>query len=266
MAFRTKRGMGPAVVKRDRPLRTYGKRQQPTTNATNEPPTKRRRSTFAEEHERSPTSVTDARSTKSAADDGGRATEIPKGGRAKAAKSTILTYFKPAQPIRPQPTAEEYGAVQLRASDAPRPTRRKSRLLRIRATAANRSETISEHPAGRSEASEHEQCDEEEGESREGGGRNVSARGPLGDCDKDKLNRPREEGSVSDESKRQDAKKAKKCSPSVQMTLNISPQAAFSECKVCDTVWNPLFPDDVKYHQKRHAAVLRTKKAKSAEL
>lgn len=51
-----------------------------------------------------------------------------------------------------------------------------------------------------------------------------------------------------------------KASPTVQTTLNISMQAAFSECKVCDTVWNPLYPDDVKYHQKQHAAVLRRKK------
>lgn len=51
----------------------------------------------------------------------------------------------------------------------------------------------------------------------------------------------------------------------VQTTLNISSQAAFSECKVCDTVWNPLYPDDVKYHTKRHAAQLRAVKKKELD-
>lgn len=46
----------------------------------------------------------------------------------------------------------------------------------------------------------------------------------------------------------------------MQTTLNISSQAAFAECKVCDMVWNPLYPDDVKYHDKRHRALLRRKR------
>jgi len=63
--------------------------------------------------------------------------------------------------------------------------------------------------------------------------------------------------------------KEKKLSRSntVQMTLNISTQAAFSECKVCNTVWNPLHPGDVKFHLKQHAAVLRAKrKSERSEL
>ena len=54
-----------------------------------------------------------------------------------------------------------------------------------------------------------------------------------------------------------------KPTPTVQTTLNISSKPSFSECKVCDTVWNPLYPDDEKYHRKRHAAVLRAKKRKA---
>jgi hypothetical protein len=62
-------------------------------------------------------------------------------------------------------------------------------------------------------------------------------------------------------------KKAKGKSPAVQTTLNLSSQAAFSECKVCNTVWNPLYPDDVKFHTKQHAAVLRARrKEKENEL
>ncbi|KAG6015098.1 hypothetical protein E4U54_004251 [Claviceps lovelessii] len=59
--------------------------------------------------------------------------------------------------------------------------------------------------------------------------------------------------------------RSSKRSPGVQTTLNISSRAAFAECKVCDTVWNPLYPDDVKYHDKRHKALLRRERKKEAE-
>jgi hypothetical protein len=52
----------------------------------------------------------------------------------------------------------------------------------------------------------------------------------------------------------------RKVQPTVQTTLNISSRAAFSECRICDTVWNPMYPDDVKYHVKRHQAVVRAKR------
>lgn len=55
-------------------------------------------------------------------------------------------------------------------------------------------------------------------------------------------------------------KKAKAKLSTVQTTLNLSAQAAFSECKICNTVWNPLYPDDVKFHTKQHAAVLRARR------
>lgn len=48
--------------------------------------------------------------------------------------------------------------------------------------------------------------------------------------------------------------------PTVQTTLNISTHAAFAECSLCDTVWNPLYPDDVKYHLKRHAMAMRLRR------
>lgn len=52
--------------------------------------------------------------------------------------------------------------------------------------------------------------------------------------------------------------------PSIQTTLNISSRAAFSECRLCDTVWNPSYADDVKYHKKRHAAVLKRRQIGSS--
>ncbi|PHH83063.1 hypothetical protein CDD82_3721 [Ophiocordyceps australis] len=52
----------------------------------------------------------------------------------------------------------------------------------------------------------------------------------------------------------------------VQTTLNLSTKAPFAECKVCDTVWNPLYPGDVKYHSRRHATVLRAMRRKQDDL
>lgn len=56
-------------------------------------------------------------------------------------------------------------------------------------------------------------------------------------------------------------KKKRKAAPkqTVQTTLAlaIGGNAGMRECKVCDTVYNPLHPEDVKVHAKRHAGVVR---------
>jgi hypothetical protein len=52
----------------------------------------------------------------------------------------------------------------------------------------------------------------------------------------------------------------------VQTTLNISSKAPFSECSLCNIVWNPFFPDDVKFHKNRHTAMLRVRKRKEESL
>jgi hypothetical protein len=54
-------------------------------------------------------------------------------------------------------------------------------------------------------------------------------------------------------------------SPVVQTTLNLSAKAPFEECKVCDTVYNPQHPEDVRYHTKRHATVARVKRMSEQE-
>ncbi|WYZ43267.1 hypothetical protein EsH8_VI_000966 [Colletotrichum jinshuiense] len=45
----------------------------------------------------------------------------------------------------------------------------------------------------------------------------------------------------------------------VQTTINISSKPTFMECKTCRIVYNPLHPNDVKYHSQRHAAFLRSR-------
>lgn len=41
------------------------------------------------------------------------------------------------------------------------------------------------------------------------------------------------------------------------LALAIGGSAGMRECKVCDTVYNPFHPEDVKVHAKRHAGVLK---------
>jgi hypothetical protein len=81
-------------------------------------------------------------------------------------------------------------------------------------------------------------------------------------CDKENTPAPEEEEETAEPLKLSNSKP----SSGVQTTINISSKASFSECKVCDTVWNPFYADDEKYHKKRHAAVLRAKKRKADAL
>jgi hypothetical protein len=46
--------------------------------------------------------------------------------------------------------------------------------------------------------------------------------------------------------------------PKIQTTLNLSTKLPFKECKLCDTVYNPLHPADVKLHQAMHERALRS--------
>lgn len=41
------------------------------------------------------------------------------------------------------------------------------------------------------------------------------------------------------------------------LALAIGGSTGMRECKVCDTVYNPFHPEDVKVHAKRHAGVMR---------
>lgn len=54
-------------------------------------------------------------------------------------------------------------------------------------------------------------------------------------------------------------KTATKKTSKVQTTLNLAygNGSGMKECKVCDTLYNPLHPEDIKIHAKRHAGVLK---------
>lgn len=66
---------------------------------------------------------------------------------------------------------------------------------------------------------------------------------------------------------RQPSHKKRKTQPKrkdgVQTTLSlaIGSSAGMRECKLCDTVYNPFHPEDVKVHSKRHAVAVREREA-----
>lgn len=66
---------------------------------------------------------------------------------------------------------------------------------------------------------------------------------------------------------RQTSQKRRKTAPKrkdgVQTTLSlaIGSSAGMRECKLCDTVYNPFHPEDVKVHAKRHAIAVKSKRS-----
>lgn len=249
---RTKPGLRVLSRKRDKPLRTYGKRSTATPEPRGEPPLKRTRVTGG--HGSSASPKTEAASTKDTPiespsnDDGAEVAEVVPGAPTEEnasapAKQSILNYFKPVAPVLTEASASRTNIVASIEPPSPekpgsreqrRPKRR--RLLRIR---SEQSTTTDESGDDENEGEQGENTTAEGDEKVRGSNRTTS--------------RARKPGPKR-------AKPKHKSLSAVQTTLNISNQAAFSECKVCDTVWNPLYPDDVKYHTKRHATHLRSKK------
>ncbi|UPL01450.1 hypothetical protein LCI18_012384 [Fusarium solani-melongenae] len=238
-----------ALRMRAKPLRTYGKRSTTRENSPREPsPKKRRISTeetslkkqnFKSDDTESPTGGKD--STEPTASDRNSPNDVVK-------KGSILNFFKPvsssSSTVAPSPKSDEPQPESTPPSSPPQPPRikkrRKPRILRFGGSSLT---TISNE-----ETESDVQDDEEVKGNREDG--KARARSPL-----------KEQHTTNTT-----ATKPKKPKPqTVQTTLNISSQAPFSECKVCNTVWNPLYPDDVKYHTKQHAAVLRARKKKESE-
>ncbi|KAH6970089.1 hypothetical protein DER45DRAFT_590453 [Fusarium avenaceum] len=165
-------------------------------------------------------------------------------------KGSIMSFFKPlpssSSTAASSPKSDEPQPETTPPSSPPQPTRietrKKPRLLRFRGTSL---------PVLDDKNTEDDQTELAEA-------RDSSSRSAIRESS---LNRESSTGDVKP------GKKAKAKPSTVQTTLNLSAQAAFSECKICNTVWNPLYPDDVKFHTKQHAAVLRARrKEKENEL
>ncbi|KAI8718312.1 Zf-C2H2-3 domain-containing protein [Fusarium sp. LHS14.1] len=255
--FRTNNSAPSSLRMRAKPLRTYGKRGTTRENSPREPsPKKRRISTEAtslkkqntkEDDEESPslpkiTAAGGKDSTKPTASDSKSPKDVVK-------KGSILNFFKPvsssSSTVAPSPKSDEPQPQSTPPSSPPQPprieTRRKPRILRFGGPSL---------PTVNNEETESDAQDDEEAE-----GNRKEGKGPT--------RSPLKEQHTTNTT----ATKPKKLKPqTVQTTLNISSQAPFSECKVCNTVWNPLYPDDVKYHTKQHAAVLRARKKESEAL
>lgn len=153
---------------------------------------------------------------------------------------SILNYYKPIPAPIPSVTSEE--AVTESAAplspclETTQPITKRRRILKIRPTDPLSPHTARKHAAS-TEALPSEYNEDTASDQVGGNGKKDIVKPPTA-----------------------------RLAAAVQTTLNISSKPSFSECKVCDTVWNPLYPDDEKYHKKRHAAVLRAKKRKSDAL
>lgn len=228
-------------------MRTYGRQPTATPEPRSEPPAKRARTIYAlpgdknvkplginVPHGSTPVSAPVKQKQPAAEED--RENQPP---AKRGTKRSILSYFKPVTthltPITSN-VANVQPATETTEEKTTQPTPRpKRRLLRIR--------------SNQSIESDGDVADDE----KEPELPSEKSREEVRPLRKRRLNT----SGVATRSRRVRQRMA---TAEVQTTLNISNQAPFSECKICDTVWNPLYPDDVKYHTKRHAAHLRAKK------
>ncbi|KAL7788879.1 hypothetical protein V8C43DRAFT_109638 [Trichoderma afarasin] len=261
----TKPGLHHHQRKREKPLRTYG-RQTSAPEAQSEPPLKKQRLSALKQQDETPISpahssedapkpgdaaVTAASEAKTTQDDPNQSKAETRAQSPK--KSSILSYFKPAPqkpkddpPSRSQDSQPEE-PIAPQESPRRKPSKRKPRLLKIKATTHDTPGQSSQ------ESDSHSRDPPQNGTSETTETTLSSSTSPSP---------PQEQKKPS----RNPKFLSKTRSPSIQTTLNISAQAAFSECKICNTVWNPLYPDDVKFHNKTHKAVLRAQKRKVDDL
>ncbi|KAH0595039.1 hypothetical protein MHUMG1_07338 [Metarhizium humberi] len=254
----TKPGMSHYLSrKRDKPLRTYGRKAASTPEPRGEPPAKRVRME-PQAHinmERKLPAMQNPSSKKEQSDSTLKfEKEAPPLPSAKAAtRSSILQYFKPVsidmKKLEHIEKKEDMHRNSEPALSRVVRRRRKARLLRIRATSLPSDESEDAMSlSGRDETDSN-------ASSPDGKRKTLYAReGSV-------LSQGRRDSTSSDIKPGLGTRSGR--SPTVQTTLNISSKAAFAECKVCNIVWNPLYPDDVKYHDKRHKTVVR--KAKKAD-
>ncbi|KKP06948.1 hypothetical protein THAR02_00928 [Trichoderma harzianum] len=261
--LRTKPGLHHHQRKREKkPLRTYG-RQTSAPEAQSEPPLKKQRLSALKQQDETPISpahssedapkpddaaVTVASEAKTTQDDRNQSKTETHAVPPK--KRSILSYFKPAPqkpkdepPSQPQDSQAEEPIAPPESSKR-KPSKRKPRLLKIKATT-------------------HDTPDQASQESD-----SYSTRDSLqnGNSNTTETTLSSSTSPSPPPGQKKPKSLAKTRPPSVQTTLNISAQAAFSECKICNTVWNPLYPDDVKFHNKTHKAVLRAQKRKVDDL
>ncbi|EFY84887.1 hypothetical protein J3459_009748 [Metarhizium acridum] len=242
--------------KRDKPLRTYGRKSASTPEPRGEPPAKRVR-IEPEAHRDIGRKLLAGKYLPSQKEPSDSSLKFenesqPPPSTEAATRSSILQYFKPVPTSIKLERMEKKDDVHKNSEPVLSQVvrrRRKPRLLRIRATSLP------------SDASEDAVSLSGRDETDSNASSPDGKRKTLYDRGGSLLSQGRRDSTSSDI--KPGAGTRSRRSPTVQTTLNISSKAAFAECKVCNTVWNPLYPDDVKYHDKRHKTVVR--KAKKAD-
>ncbi|KAI9147601.1 hypothetical protein HJFPF1_12630 [Paramyrothecium foliicola] len=259
----TKPGMESQLARQRKPLRTYGRRSASTPEARGEPLAKRRRTSEAEPEAKADTApvVTQSATTTMQHHDESKATAD--GGVSVIKKGSILSYFKPIASSSRSATPNVESEILSPSTNTPpssppltytrRTKRRRLRIRPVHLPSRDASDAYTDDDA-------QETTEGEEGSAEEDRGKTAMRR-PMLERE-DELDDRQAVPSVKDPGR--GARKRKALSM-VQMTLNLSAQAPFSECKVCDTVWNPVIPEDAKYHSRRHAAVLRARKRSTVD-
>ncbi|KPM40260.1 hypothetical protein AK830_g6264 [Neonectria ditissima] len=252
---------------RGKVLRTYGKRAA-ATEARSEPPLKKQRT--SEEELQPEDSTPKAESAPVPETNPATGDDTAARPKTEVKKGSILSFFKPVSQPPPVTSSPQVDEMESKSNPAASPpaclatsppatsrieTKRKPRILKFRGSSLPGIDT----EAVDGNQAESEPDDQEDSQDEEPTQCRKYPRPRL------QLRQLSPANEVQEEEK---LKKPKaKPSPTVQTTLNISSRAAFSECKVCNTVWNPLHPEDVKFHKKQHAAIIRAKKKlKESEL
>lgn len=278
----TKPGIHQQLRKREKPLRTYGRRSQSTPELRGEPAAKKQRlsddetqdeNSISPSHGQRDATILKSSEETSCTNDLGAPT-VPESSSSK--KGSILNYFKPASTLNPPaPLQPDSGNENETIEETEPPalpvtvlhTKRKPRLLKIRASSYPLTDPAGERQHKETATEPEDGSDEDEdahkGSKRQRRNKQRSAE-PL--ARKGESIPPEGHTGTRTRSSGKSELANTRIVPTVQTTLNISAQAVITECTICDTVWNPLYPDDVKYHIKRHKAVLRAQKRKADEI
>ncbi|KAG5990915.1 hypothetical protein E4U43_004159 [Claviceps pusilla] len=276
----TKPGMPPPHLlrKREKPLRTYGRKcTSSAPESRGEPPAKKARSGSPAVH--TPASTRLVVLIPAAPDPIFEHDTLSFPATEGVSRSSILSYFQPLPAAsRPQSHSHSHSQSQSQsprdadrqadpallpvtnnknAMPCARQHGRKARLLKIRGPSLPPDVSSEEDPDLADDGADSTTTSP----SRDDGAGRTSPSTSQTGSSRDELSLRLHRDRHKDGRRWRSSKRA----PVVQTTLNISSRAAFAECKVCDTVWNPLYPDDVKYHDKRHKALLRRERKKEAE-
>jgi hypothetical protein len=236
---------------RKRPLRTYGRAAAPDRDE--EPPRKKR--VFGTD------SVSDE-SNKENTPSSPKLPELPPQPSVAAKKGSILAFFKPlsssSKPVStssstpqsglssdlPEETDETAVSSPPSSPPVPRVLEKKKRRLGTRAVVAPSSPVLRSRDD--SQASEDQDGDEQE--------QKVAEAKKVG-----------EKNAAEDGTKVEQATKRKATRATVQTTLALTDDPAFTICNDCEMLYNPLNEKDRKDHARRHAAAVRKKGKLSGE-